>query len=157
MIFILIGIVFKTPKRYRALSATIVALIIISMALFVYSYIMSYHFRDEVNMVFLRKDVHILLSVKDEHGMITAGGIVPLPPKTAFQSRFSNTGAQYITKTSEENIIKYFSNICEDETDFKTWQDGNETIITVLYQNYNYRITIKKEGNRNIMLIDAGL
>lgn len=95
-------------------------------------------FRRNVDMLFNNKRYH-------EYRIQNIAYEIPLPPKTIFLYRSSDTQAKYMTKTDRDNIISFYNNLCKENANIDQASD-TITILRFPYKNNNATIEIKKKS-----------
>jgi len=143
-VLLTLGIACVIPKKAFIAVAVIST---ITLLVSIYAFLFYFPFRLQIKM-------DLSISGVSTH---TAGGYLPLPPKTVFVSRFSSTGAQYITNTKEEGIIKYYNIISEDGS-FESREKGEETILSFSYRQTHFNVTIIKTTHwrRGEFIVEVG-
>ena len=72
---------------------------------------------------------------------------VPLPPKTVFAFRFSQTGSGYMTKTSIADVREFYERLAEPGADIAWKEDDNQISLSFYYGKDNVLVTIRPDSN----------
>jgi hypothetical protein len=129
----------RIKVRKTMIVVVISCLALISVAC---AYIFSVQFRQGIDMVFNNQAQHGYRIENVEYK-------IPLPPKTIFAYRTSETQAKYITKTAKDDIIKFYGDLSGTNSNVNSWQKGDFTVFSFSYNQRNFVIELKQSSSSN--------
>ena len=141
--------IFMIPYRFRKMVKIILAILVFAFVVTVCVYMLNPSFRLLINMHIDRTSQHVFLRGLNNN--------VPLPPKTAFSARHSETGANYITKSTKDDIIVFYGDLAVGNT-FSKVVDGETTELSFLYGKQKLKVIITQyDGRKNYNYLSVDL
>ena len=139
----LFGIFFLVPKKAKTFCYIISIMLFIILFFLHYLYYAGSPFTRFLDMYINNETEHIVYESK-QFGKSIPTYSIPLPPKTIFAYRYAYTDAAYITKTSVDDIIDFYSEIATSESIIvKDENDDKDDIKSITFDYYSDRIYIK--------------
>ena len=146
-LIITITVIFLLAITLSKKMFVLVMIICVAMIVFACTYTVSPHLRQEVNTLF---------NIEYQHHIIgNIGYRIPLPPRTAFEYRSSNTSAMYITGTSKDDIIKFFGDLSQSIPTVTVETEETLTIVSFYYEQRNIIVEISpslRQGRWNLYI-----
>jgi len=139
---LVIAVVFilTLPKRARFVSMAALIMILLVMAVGVLEYFRSAPFRYSVNLNFDRSSEYTYYLGDETYSL-------PLPQKTTFGSRSSETAVSYMTRASEDTVSNLYSGLAESGTFVKS-SEGEKQKLCFRYNGENFTVTIEKYNSK---------
>lgn len=129
---------FAASKKVWKIMTAIVGIIVVTLILFGCAYMFNRPLREGVDMIFDNKTQH------DCRIGNTVVYYVPLPPKTIFAFRTSETGARYVTRTTKDDMLSFFSNLDELSSPENSWQEDDFTVLSFWYEQKSFIVKIEQ-------------
>ena len=124
--------IMKVKKMMIALVGIIAVMLITST----YAYLFIHPFKQGVDMIFKNKTQH-------EYRIENVEYYIPLPPRTVFAYRTSDTQAKYFTATNRDDISKFYGDLIQANSNISSKLVDDLMVLSFPYEQNNFTVRIK--------------
>lgn len=133
---------FTMPYQFRKMFGIILAVLLLVFVGMFCAYMLNPSFKQSVNINFNKVSQHTYILSNQQYS-------VPLPANTTLNYRFSDTGANYITKSNLNEVVLFYSNIATQNS-LENITENGIIHLSFSYEENEFKVTVKQdESKRN--------